>query len=86
MIKRFVPIFVFLIFVFSFTATYSYALDNGISDKAEILSPSDETQINAAIAEFKKTCGAEVNAGAIRVLGSIPGLGRSPGGGHGNLL
>lgn len=60
MIKRFVPIFVFLIFVFSFTATYSYALDNGISDKADILSPSDETQINAAIVEFEKTCGAEV--------------------------
>ena len=27
-----------------------------------------------------------VNAGDIRDLGSIPGLGRSPGGGHSNLL
>ena len=27
-----------------------------------------------------------VNAGDIRDTGSIPGLGRSPGGGHGNLL
>ena len=26
------------------------------------------------------------NAGNIRGTGSIPGLGRSPGGGHGNLL
>ena len=26
------------------------------------------------------------NAGDIRVTGSIPGLGRSPGGGHGNPL
>ena len=26
------------------------------------------------------------NAGDIRTLGSIPGLGRSPGGGHGNPL
>ena len=26
------------------------------------------------------------NAGKTRNLGSIPGLGRSPGGGHGNLL
>ena len=26
------------------------------------------------------------NAGDIRVMGSIPGLGRSPGGGHGNPL
>jgi len=26
------------------------------------------------------------NAGDIRDLGSIPGLGRSPGGGHSNLL
>ena len=26
------------------------------------------------------------NAGDIRYLGSIPGLGRSPGGGHGNPL
>ena len=26
------------------------------------------------------------NAGNIRDLGSVPGLGRSPGGGHGNLL
>jgi len=26
------------------------------------------------------------NAGDIRDLGSIPGSGRSPGGGHGNLL
>jgi len=26
------------------------------------------------------------NAGDIRDAGSIPGLGRSPGGGHGNLL
>ena len=26
------------------------------------------------------------NAGDIRDLGSIPGLGRSPGGGHGNSL
>ena len=27
-----------------------------------------------------------VNAGDIRVMGSTPGLGRSPGGGHGNPL
>ena len=27
-----------------------------------------------------------VNAGDVRDVGSIPGLGRSPGGGHGNLL
>ena len=27
-----------------------------------------------------------VNAGHVRDLGSIPGLGRSPGEGHGNLL
>ena len=27
-----------------------------------------------------------VNAGEIRDVGSIPGLGRSPGGGHGNPL
>ena len=27
-----------------------------------------------------------VNAGDIRVMGSIPGLGRSPGGGQGNRL
>ena len=27
-----------------------------------------------------------VNAGDIRVMGSIPGLGRSPGGRHGNPL
>ena len=27
-----------------------------------------------------------VNAGDVRDLGSIPGLGRSPGGGHSNLL
>ena len=27
-----------------------------------------------------------VNAGDIRDMGSIPGLGRSPGGGHGNPL
>ena len=26
------------------------------------------------------------NAGGIRYMGSIPGLGRSPGGGHGNPL
>ena len=26
------------------------------------------------------------NAGDVRVVGSIPGLGRSPGGGHGNPL
>ena len=26
------------------------------------------------------------NAGETRNLGSVPGLGRSPGGGHGNLL
>ena len=26
------------------------------------------------------------NSGDIRDVGSIPGLGRSPGGGHGNLL
>ena len=26
------------------------------------------------------------NAGYVRDVGSIPGLGRSPGGGHGNLL
>ena len=26
------------------------------------------------------------NSGGIREVGSIPGLGRSPGGGHGNLL
>ena len=27
-----------------------------------------------------------INAGGIRDMGSIPGLGRSPGGGHGNPL
>ena len=27
-----------------------------------------------------------VNAGDVRDMGSIPGLGRSPGGGHGNPL
>ena len=27
-----------------------------------------------------------VNAGDIRVMGSVPGLGRSPGGGQGNRL
>ena len=31
----------------------------------------------------KKPC---ANVGGIRVTGSIPGLGRSPGGGHGNPL
>ena len=29
---------------------------------------------------------ASANAGDIRDMGSIPGLGRSPGGGHGNPL
>jgi len=33
--------------------------------------------------EVKNLC---ANAGAIRDVGSIPGLGRSPGGGHGNPL
>ena len=27
-----------------------------------------------------------VNAGDVRDVGSVPGLGRSPGGGHGNSL
>ena len=26
------------------------------------------------------------NAGDVKDMGSVPGLGRSPGGGHGNLL
>ena len=33
-----------------------------------------------------KTKNNPANAGEIRDMGSIPGLGRSSGGGHGNLL
>ena len=46
-------------------------------------------------AEYYEICASQVvlavknppaNAGDIREVGSIPGLGRSPGGGHGNIL
>ena len=53
------------------------------------------TQINGNCYSLLKVITSQValvvknlptNAGGIRDVGSIPGLGRSPGGGHGNLL
>ena len=41
------------------------------------------TQISPVALVLKKLC---ANAGDVRDTGSIPGWGRSPGGGHGNPL
>ena len=50
----------------------------------QLLSPCSRTQGASQVALVVKDMPA--NAGDIRDVGSIPGLRRSPGGGHGNLL
>lgn len=58
--KAFIPIVIFLIFIFSVMPVGTYAFENGIDDKASVLSSSDEAEINIKIAEFENKCGAEI--------------------------
>ena len=53
------------------------------SDTTEAISPYADNRASQVVLVVKK---APANAGDIRDTGSIPGLGRSPGGGDGNPL
>ena len=53
------------------------------SDTTEAISPYADNRASQVVLVVKK---APANAGDVRDTGSIPGLGRSPGGGDGNPL